>query len=77
MSASIINFIGLSAHRSPASAQPPTLRARLSAMLHARQTRGILGQMSPHMLADIGLSPADAQAEAARPFWDIAARRRS
>ena len=75
MSAHIIPFTGLSAHRSPA--QPPALRARLGAMLHARQTRSLLGQMSPHMLADIGLSPADAQTEAARPFWDIAPRRRA
>jgi hypothetical protein len=26
--------------------------------------------MSPHMLADIGASPNDAQMEGARSFWD-------
>ncbi len=73
MSAHTVSFAGLSAHRSPPGA--PGFGARVRAMLRARQTRSILGQMSPHMLADIGLSPADAQTEAARPFWDIASRR--
>ncbi len=35
----------------------------------ARQRRR-LGQLSEHMLADIGISRAEAQQEAERPFWD-------
>ena len=74
MTAQIVTFTGLPARRSPV--RRPGLWSRVRMMLRARQTRGILGQMSPHMLADIGLSPADAQVEAARPFWDVAPRRR-
>lgn len=48
--------------------------AMAAAMLRARQGRRILSEMDARLLADIGTSRADAQTEAARPFWDIAAR---
>ena len=41
------------------------------AMLRARQTRRLLAEMDGHILADIGISRADAATEADRPFWDI------
>ncbi|MGI4955553.1 MAG: DUF1127 domain-containing protein [Janthinobacterium lividum] len=41
------------------------------AMLQARQTRRLLADMDPRMLADIGSSRADAMMEANRPFWDL------
>ena len=48
--------------------------ARLHRTVHmvqelARQRRR-LGQLSDHMLQDIGVSRADALREADRPFWD-------
>ena len=41
------------------------------AMLQARQTRRLLAEMDSHLLADIGISRADAAMEANRPFWDV------
>lgn len=51
--------------------------AAASMMLQARSTRRMLAEMEPRMLADIGASRSDAQMEAARPFWDVASRRRA
>ena len=46
-----------------------------AAMWDARRTRRLLAEMDVHLLADIGIGPGDAMAEAARPFWDLAPRR--
>ncbi len=46
------------------------------AMLRARSTRRMLGEMDDRMLADIGLGRGDATTEASRPMWDLAPRRR-
>ena len=35
-----------------------------------RRQRMILGELSDDHLKDIGVSPAQARREAARPFWD-------
>jgi uncharacterized protein YjiS (DUF1127 family) len=46
------------------------------AVMRARRIsreRGQLLEMSARMLADIGLSPGDAQMEGSRSFWDIPA----
>ena len=45
---------------------------RLIATLVAlRRQRRALGRLEDHMLADIGLTPDRARAEAARPVWDV------
>jgi len=48
---------------------------RLSLMLEAWRTRRILAEMDPRLLKDIGVSRAEAQAEANRAPWDIEFRR--
>ena len=54
---------------------PPLSRMLLRVTLLAvawemrRRTRKDLRALSAHMLADIGLDPAVARAEAAKPFW--------
>lgn len=61
------------AEPAPVVAARPSLLSRLHgtlAMWHARaQGRRQLAQMSPYMLADIGITPCQAQFEAAKPFW--------
>ncbi len=51
-----------------------TAAIRLALRTHA--TRQTLPEMQDHLLADIGLTRADAVAEAARLPWDTSARRR-
>ena len=34
------------------------------------KTRKSLGHLSPHLLTDIGLDPAEARVEAVKPFWN-------
>ena len=34
-----------------------------------RRSRHSLARLAPHQLRDIGLDPASAHAEAAKPFW--------
>ena len=50
------------------------VRAHLRLMLVAARTRRLLAQMDERMLRDIGISPAQARAEAARWPWDLARR---
>ncbi len=47
------------------------LPARLAAALQVRRERRLLLQLDEHMLKDLGLSAADAYAEANRSFWDV------
>ena len=47
-------------------------RARLRLMLNAMRTRRLLAEMDERMLRDIGISRAQARAEAARWPWDVA-----
>ena len=50
------------------SAAPrPGIFARLRLARQRRQ----LGQLSPHLLKDIGLTDDAARAEARRPIWDV------
>jgi len=44
----------------------------LGRMAEVASTRRHLAEIDAHMLADIGLSRAEARMEAARPFWDTA-----
>jgi uncharacterized protein YjiS (DUF1127 family) len=57
----------------------PRLSARLAplvAMLEAARTRRCLARLDERMLQDIGLSRADALAEAERAPWDLGPPRR-
>ena len=45
--------------------------ARLASALRVRRERRLLLQLDEHMLKDLGLSAADAYAEANRSFWDV------
>jgi uncharacterized protein YjiS (DUF1127 family) len=58
----------------PSPATVRSLWARLGAILEARQTRHLLMDMEPRLLADIGIGRGDAIHEANRPFWDVAER---
>ena len=49
-------------------------KAHLRFMLVAARTRRLLAQMDERMLLDIGISRAQARAEAARWPWDLARR---
>ncbi|NUB46055.1 DUF1127 domain-containing protein [Fertoebacter nigrum] len=49
------------------------IAATLQLGLIARRQRAHLGRLDDHALADIGLTRADALAEAARPVWDVPA----
>jgi uncharacterized protein YjiS (DUF1127 family) len=42
-------------------------------VLRLRRDRAALGRMDAHLLADIGIDPGQARAEAARPVWDAPA----
>jgi uncharacterized protein YjiS (DUF1127 family) len=50
--------------------------ASFVAMLRARRTRHMLGEMDDRMLADIGIGRGDALTEASRPMWDLEQRLR-
>ena len=41
----------------------------MSRVQQRRRERQSLARLDTHMLRDIGLDPDDAQAEAAKPFW--------
>ena len=48
----------------------PSLLARLADLLALRRQRARLRDLPPHILRDIGLTEAEARAEADRPLWD-------
>lgn len=48
---------------------------RLFLALSVADERRALARLSPRELADIGLSDAQARQEAARPIWDLPAKR--
>jgi len=60
--------------RTSSRPRPPAMH-RLSLMLEAWRTRRMLAEMDPRLLKDIGVSRAEAQAEASRAPWDIEFRR--
>lgn len=47
-----------------------SLPARLWQALMVARTRRALKHLDDHLLADVGLSRDDAEAEARRPLWD-------
>jgi uncharacterized protein YjiS (DUF1127 family) len=59
-----------------ASSAPTLIRLiveQVEIMLEVRRQRRALLAMSDAMLHDIGISRADAEGEAMRPFWDVPA----
>lgn len=60
----------LSRALAPAQAKRP-LFTRILARFAALRSRRALAALEPHQLADIGLSRAEAEQEAARPIWDV------
>jgi uncharacterized protein YjiS (DUF1127 family) len=59
---------GMSSPRLPGLSVARAADVLLTWVERARQRRR-LGQLSNHMLKDIGLSRADVEIEAAKPFW--------
>ena len=59
-------------HISPGGARRPL--PPLARWWRIRRERRQLLALSDHMLRDVGLTPADARREAARPFWDVPTR---
>lgn len=51
----------------------PAIFARLRAWAELARQRRALARLSAERLADLGLEAGQAQAEAARPFWDAPA----
>ena len=45
------------------------LRATFAEATARRRDRRLLARLDAHLLRDIGLSPDEAQSEAAKPFW--------
>lgn len=52
------------------------LSVPVSRWMRVAAERRALARLDERALADLGLDPARAQAEAARPFWDLPAQRR-
>lgn len=48
---------------------------RIALMLAHGRERAALARLDAAALRDIGIGRADAEAEAARPFWDVSPRR--
>ncbi|WP_372839081.1 DUF1127 domain-containing protein [Phaeovulum sp.] len=54
----------------PASRSTASLRAVFAAWIMRRRSRAALARLDDHLLADIGLTRADAIREKSRPFWN-------
>lgn len=54
----------------------PRLHLPLGAWISVARERARLGALSDEALADLGIDPEAARAEAARPFWDLPRRPR-
>jgi uncharacterized protein YjiS (DUF1127 family) len=61
-----------SAAKASKNLQFPAFRSVLAVISTARQRRH-LARLDDHLLRDIGLSQAEATAEASRPIWDAPA----
>ena len=59
---------GMTLAKAPLTSVAATVEAVLDWFERTRQRRQ-LSELSDHMLKDIGLSRADVEAEAAKPFW--------
>lgn len=63
--------IGRVAAARPRKAATGGVLGRVARWLAVSDERRRLARADDRMLKDIGVSRADAQAEAARPFWDL------
>jgi uncharacterized protein YjiS (DUF1127 family) len=61
--------------RSAVRARAEAFRTRLALMRRAAETRRELGGLNPRLLADIGVTRAEAEREAERWPWDLASDR--
>lgn len=50
-----------------------SLWARMSAMISVTRQRRALSALDPHLLRDVGITPAQAAAEAQKPVWNLPA----
>ncbi|KPP93671.1 MAG: putative conserved small protein [Rhodobacteraceae bacterium HLUCCA08] len=55
----------------PLSRHRPASRLSLARMLGVWHQRRCLARLDAAQLADIGITPAEAARESARPFWDL------
>ena len=69
LGASYATLAGRTKIHLPAGALWSQVAEMLLTWLDRTRHRRQLGQLSPHMLKDIGLSRADVEAEVAKPFW--------
>ncbi len=53
------------------SRRSPSLLRRITDAFALRRQRARLRDLSPHLMRDIGVTEEEAQAEPARPLWDI------
>jgi uncharacterized protein YjiS (DUF1127 family) len=53
----------------------PSLRQRIAAWRRVARERRRLRELDPRLLQDIGLTAAEANYEASRPFWDLGGSR--
>ena len=63
----------LSARLARLSRMRPSLRHLIFSLIGLRRERRSLARLDAHLLADIGLTPEAARAEAERPLWDVPA----
>ena len=61
----------------PLRGTPRRLLARISTAPAVRRQRAELARLPETLLADLGLTRAEALAEAQRPLWDVPARWRA
>lgn len=66
-----LHTASLAVDRVQSRGTPLGLLARLRLVLAARSQRRALARLNDQMLADVGLTAAEAAAEADRPLWDV------
>jgi uncharacterized protein YjiS (DUF1127 family) len=67
----VIMFVRALNHAMPMASRSLLRRVLAAVTLHRQRHQ--LGRLDAHMLRDIGLTPAQARHEAARPIWDAPA----
>lgn len=63
--------LALASRRAAARTPRPGLLARVGRAAATWRQRRQLAALDAHLLNDLGISAAEAQREAARPFWDL------
>ncbi|MEQ1731567.1 MAG: DUF1127 domain-containing protein [Vicinamibacterales bacterium] len=75
MTRTLPNLFALLSSATRSSVSPHRIVTRLFLMSQVRRERSMLAKLDARALKDIGLSRADVECEAARPLWDLPARR--